>query len=262
MHWIGAVGRLTLSFPLYLYALTLFTLRALSPWQAGRLRFNLASYRTLLGQLIFTGIDALPVLSLLALGVGMAVTLPLILALQPLMDPAEIITLLIRVVVYELATLLTAVILLVRTASAIVVDLGGMKLHRELEALEMLGVRTHTIFLAPRILGVGLAQMLLATYCAGLALVSGLLLLALVEHVGYLSFLHDVARAFHPLELLFFLLKNLAFGLLMASIACYHALQVEHSPTELPQQTQRALIYALSWIFVFNGVMALLSWTS
>ncbi len=256
--WLGAVGSWVLSFPRYLFELTLFIQRALNPWQSGRLRLNPASLRTLVGQLIFSGVDALPVISLLALASGLAITAPALLTLQGIGDRSEVVELLVRLLVYELATLLTMVVLLVRTGSAIAVDLGGMKLRRELEALELLGININRFLVAPRLLGVALAQMVLSIYFALIALISGVVFLSLTQHAGYLSYLTDLALALHPYDLLVFMTKNLLFGLMIAAIACQHALRVEKSPTELPQQTQKALIHALSLIFLLNAVFTLL----
>ena len=256
-NWLGAIGSWVLGLPRYLFELILFIQRALNPWQEGRLRLNPASYRTLVGQLIFSGVDALPVITLLALASGLAITAPALLTLQGIGDRSEVVELLVRLLVYELASLLTTVVLLVRTGSAIVVDLGGMKLNRELEALELLGMNINRFLVAPRLLGVALTQMVLAIYFAVLALVSGIAFLALTQHAGYFSYLADLALALHPYDLLVFMSKNLLFGLMIAAIACQHALRVQKSPTELPQQTQQALVNALSLIFLLNAIFTL-----
>ena len=70
----------------------------------------------------------------------------------------------------------------------------------------------------------------------------------------YLLILLD---AFTPPELLVFLLKNLLFGLIMGAVACFHGLQVEKSITELPQQTQQAIVNSLVLIFVFDGLFVI-----
>jgi len=256
--WLGALGHWLLALPRYLFDLTLFIQRALNPWQEGRFLLNKASRRTLTGQLIFSGVDALPVISLLAIASGFAITAPAIMTLQGIGDRSEVVELLVRLMVYELATLLTLVILLVRTGSAIAVDLGGMKLNRELEGLELLGININRFLLAPRLIGVALTQMVLAVYFATLALVSGVLLLGMMNHSGYYSYLTDIALALHPYDLLVFMGKNFLFGLLIAAIACIHALRVQRSPTELPQQTQKALINTLSLVFVLNALFTLL----
>ncbi len=250
----GLIGRQVLRPPKYLFELLLFTLRALNPRQQGQVRLNQASYRTLLGQLIFSGVDALPVIFLLALASGLAITTQIILTIQLIGDRAEVIDILIRVVIFELSTLLTAILLIGRSGSAITVDIGNMKLNRELEGLEMLGINLNHFLITPRILGSGLAQAVLAIFFAVVALTSGILVLAYTQNPGYLSYLSEVALSLHPYDLLLFLIKNLLFGVIIGSTACFHALRVGQSRTELPQQTQQAIVNSLSIVFVLNAL--------
>ncbi|MCC5854335.1 MAG: ABC transporter permease [Idiomarina sp.] len=254
----GFTGRQILRLPAYLFELLLFTLRALNPRQQGHFRFNQATYRTLLGQLIFSGIDALPVVTLLALASGLAITTQVILTIQMIGERAEVIDILVRVIIFELSTLLTAILLIGRSGSAITVDLGNMKLNRELEGLEMLGINLNHFLVTPRVIGTGLAQAILAIYFAVIAIISGVIMLSYTEHAGYLSYLPEIATSIHPYDLIVFVVKNLVFGILIGAIASYHALRVGQSRTELPQQTQQAIVNSLSIIFVLNALFILL----
>jgi|SRR5690554_1656638 len=254
----GFLGRQVQRPPKYLFQLLLFTLRALNPRQQGHIRLNQASYRTLVGQLIFSGVDALPVITLLALASGLAVTSQIVLTIQLIADRAEVIDILVRVVVFELSTLFTAILLIGRSGSAITVDIGNMKLNRELEGVEMLGINLNHFLITPRVLGTGLAQAVLAVYFAFIALTSGILLLSYTQNAGYLSYLPEVALSLHPYDLLVFLVKNLLFGIIIGATSCFHALQVGQSRTELPQQTQRAIVNSLSIVFVLNACFILL----
>ena len=57
--------------------------------------------------------------------------------------------------------------------------------------------------------------------------------------------------------LVLFVIKNLVFGLIIAGTACFHALNVKDSATEVPQQTQRAIVNSLAMIAIFDGLLAL-----
>lgn len=257
IQFLGALGQFSLKLPRYLFNILLFTLRVLNPYQQGRVRINKASMRTLVNQLVFSGVDALPVISLLGIASGLAITAQVILTIQLIGERTEVIDILTRVVVYELSALLTAIVLIGRSGSAITVDLGNMKLNRELEGLEMLGMNLNRFLVTPRVVGTAVAQMILSIYFAFFSIASGVLFLAYTENPGYLNYLTDIANALHPKDLTLYLIKNLMFGALIGSIASYHALQVQHSRTELPQQTQRAIVNSLSIIFVLNALFIL-----
>ena len=256
--WPGIVGRQTLRIPYYLLELTIFILRALHDWRRVSHLVNRASYRSLVGQMIFSGIDALPTITLLALASGLAITSQTILTIQVIGERADVVDILIRLVVFELGTLLTATVLIGRSGSAIAVDLGNMKLHKEIEGLEMLGININHFLITPRLIGSALSQMVLAVYFSVLAIISGIMMLGITRHSGYLEYLSDITQAFHPYDLILFMVKNLFFGLLIGGIACFHAMNVQQSQTEVPQQTQRAIVNSLSLVFVLNALFTLL----
>ena len=54
-----------------------------------------------------------------------------------------------------------------------------------------------------------------------------------------------------------FVAKNLTFGFIIATTACYNGLWVNRSATEIPQQTTRAIVDCLIFIFIIEGMLAL-----
>jgi phospholipid/cholesterol/gamma-HCH transport system permease protein len=252
----GAIGRRTIQSLLYVVDLVVFVLHAMRGWGGRRGLFNRASYHAVIAQMIFTGIDALPAVSLLGLAVGAGITAQLIMLIQVVGTETDVINVLTQVVALELAPLLTAIIVIGRTGSAIAVDLGNMKLHREVEGLTLLGIDVQDFFISPRLVGVGLSQLILAVYFAVIAVVSGVLFSALLMSFSHLKYLIAIPLAFDPVALIGFVIKNLMFGLIIGASACYHGLHVGISPTEVPQQTQRAIVNSLVLIFLLDGLMA------
>lgn len=253
----GWLGRLVMRIVFYQVELTLFVGQALRDWRRHSSLLNRATYRSLVSQLIFTGIDALPTITLLSLAVGLSITAQLILMVQVFGSTADVVNLLSNLVALELGSLLTAIVLIGRSGSAIAVDLGNMKLRGEIEALELLGINVNHFFITPRLLGATIAQLVLAVYFSVLSVVSGVVFSAMLVSGGYLKYLTEIPLAFDPILLIIFIAKNLAFGLLIGAVASYHGLQVSRSVTEVPQQAQKAIVNALSLVFIFDGLLAL-----
>ncbi len=252
----GILGRRTIEGGLYLVDLTAFVLSVMKGWRRGRL-LNRATYSSVIGQTIFTGVDALPTVTLLSFIFGVSITAQLITILQAVGSESEVVDILTRVVALELGPLLTAIVVIGRSGSAIAVDLGNMRLNREMEGLELLGMDVNSFFITPRLIGVTVSQLVLAVYFSVFATVVGLGAGALFGSVGFFKYLVAIPLAFDPLHLLVFLIKNLAFGLIVGATACFHGLQVTVSSTEVPQQTQRAIVNSLTLVFILDGLMVL-----
>ncbi|HEX7964795.1 MAG TPA: ABC transporter permease [Gammaproteobacteria bacterium] len=255
----GWTGRRTLSVGSYLLELTVFVLRAFREWAQRRQVFNRATLQTLYGQIIFTGVDALPLVSFLGLAVGLSITSQMLKLATALGNEADVAALLTRIVGMELSSILTAIVLIGRSGSAIAVDLGSMKLRGEVQGLELLGINVNEFFVAPRIIGAGIAQFTLAVYFAVIALFGGVLINDLLTPGSSAHQLSKLAEAIAPEQVLLFGLKNLLFGITIAGTACYHGLRVRTSPTELPQQTQRAIVTSLVLVFAADGLLAVVS---
>lgn len=253
----GMVGRQVLRLPNYLIDLTVFIVQALRDWREASKLLNRATYSSLVGQVIFGGVDALPAITLLALASGLGIVSQFIITIQVFGETGDVVNVLTQVVALELGSLLTAIVLIGRSGSAIAVDLANMKLNREIEGLELLGINVNHFFIAPRLLGTMISQMVLAVHFSILSVVSGVVVTGLFVSAGYFKYLADIPLAFDPNDLVVFLLKNLVFGLLIGTIACFHGLRVRHSITEVPQQSQRAIVNSLSIIFILDGLIAM-----
>ena len=255
--FVAWTGRGTIRAGLFVLDLTVFIGKAIKASFGADEMTNRATRRALVAQLIFTGIDALPVLTLLALAIGVSITARILALGEALGTTGDVTRLLTSVVGMELGSLLTAFLLIARSGSAIAVDLGNMKLHREVEGLELLGIDLMDFFVAPRVLGVAVAQAVLAAYFYMVALFGGVVMSGLLFNRHHLSYLRPLALQFDLGQTIIYATKNLLFGLIIAGTACFRALAIGVSPTEVPQQTQRAIVTSLVLVFVIDGLFAL-----
>jgi len=254
---VDFIGRKAIDAVLYIVKLFSFTLSSLFSWRSKE-NLSRINRRPLVSQIIFGGVDALPTISIISLAIALSVTAQFILLLQTFTTEREVIQVISQIVAQELAPLLTAIILIGRSGSAIAVDLGNMRLHNEIRGLELLGIDIQHLFVLPRILGLAFSQFTLAVYFSGIVMVGGIIFSALLDSPSNYKYLFILIEAFTPYELLIFLIKNLLFGLIIGAVACFHGLRVELSVTELPQQTQQAIVNSLVLIFVFDGLIAFL----
>ena len=253
---LGWTGRRTIYAALYLLDLTVFIQQAIRDAFKRGIRMDRSTYRTLITQLLFSGVDALPIISLLAVATGIIFTSNLIHLTSTFTTEADIIGTLAYLITFEIGPLLTAFILIGRSGSAMAVDLGYMQLNREIESLALLGINVNDLLISSRLIATAIAQLVLATYFSGIALYGGVAFASVLYSPTYLFYLEKVLVSQSPLILLLFIFKNLIFGLIISGAACFHALQVRTSANELPQQTQRAIVNSLAIIMLFDLLLA------
>ncbi|NOQ36307.1 MAG: ABC transporter permease [Methylococcaceae bacterium] len=209
-------------------------------------------------QIIFSGVDSLiPTLLVMSITVAFSVTAQLIITFQTFGSEKEVINLLIHFVAFELSPLLTAIILICRSGSAVAVDLGNMKINKEIRSLELLGVDVMVYLVFPRLLGISISQTALAVYFSTLSLVLGIFFSVFLESASNFKYFFILIESIAPLELVAFLVKNIFFGLIIGANACFHGLRVQVSVTEVPRETQQAIVHSLVMIFLLNALFIL-----
>ena len=251
---VERTGHLAIASVLYLIKLSAFIYQTLLPGNSTD-HGKRISRRPVISQVIFSGIDALPAITIISLAIALSVTAQFILVLQSVTPEKEVIQALTQIVALELAPMLTAIILIGRSGSAIAVDLGNMRVHQEIQGLELLGINIKQFFVLPRILGMAFSQFTLAVYFSGIVMVGGIIFSAVLHSPSNYKYLLILIDSITPYEILLFLIKNLLFGIIIGATACFHGLRVEQSITEVPQQTQQAIVNSLVLIFIVDGLL-------
>lgn len=259
MNFFGWIGQHCTNILLYIIDISYFLTRSLSIWQAHRHVFNKAVYSNLIGQIIFIGVDALAMISFLAILIGVGVTSQLIYIMQAITGASHLTEILARLVISELGPIITAVILVGRSCSAITVDLGNLKVRGEIEPVEYLGINVDDYFVVPRIASMVISQITLALYFSFIMILSGVFFSAFIYHHSAQESLMALLNMMSVSMVILFMGKNLFFGLVIGAMACFHGLSVENSPTQVSEQMQKAVVRSLIFLFLADGYFLLLT---
>ena len=145
MKFFDWMGHRCIELFLYVIDLTYFLVRSLSVWQPHRNVFNRAVYSAFLDQLILTGINAIAIITFLAMFVGIVIASQLVFIMASITGARDLVEILARLILSEMGPLITGFIIIGRSCSAIVVDLGNTKVSGEIEPLKYLGINRGSI---------------------------------------------------------------------------------------------------------------------
>ena len=219
---------------------------------------NIAIRSVLLKQMYFSGLEATKIVLLLALILG-TVIVSQVVGLVGTNNGSLTGKVLVWVVFRELGPLLTAIIVIARSGTAIATELGAMKLNGELETLELMGIPPERYLILPRIAGVMTAVIVLTVYFVITAFLGGFLFSYFVHHIPYSQFVQGILASLGPLEAVVLGIKSASFGLAIPLICCQSGLSVGTSATEIPQAATRAVINSLFTVFMLDGVITFAS---
>lgn len=238
-----------------LMAMTYLALRGALLDQSQGLRDD---FRVISAQIYFTGWQALPITSLLALGAGGFVILQSSFQLS-LMGGKEMIgNMMIAIIVRELAPLLVAMIVIARSGTAVASELGNMRVNKEIQALEVMGINPLSYIVFPRIIGGVISTLCLGFYFNITAIFGGYLTTFLFNNMPFSFYVDSLAQAVTGADVALFFLKNSFSGAAIFIVSSYQGLSVERSPHEVPQVTTKAVLHSLMFVMFFNFTLTAL----
>ena len=212
-----------------------------------------------LRQVYFTAVQALKVVAVISLALGTVIIVQIGTQLSFLGGGTEfIVPILVLVLFREVGPLLTAIIVIGRSGTAIATELGNIVIAHELEAMEVMGINPVYFIVTPRIIGVTVAVICLTIVFITVGLLGGFWVSKLILPITFPAFLRELEIALTPNDLLFAFLKSLIFGLLIGLTCTYYGLTVRHSLIEVPQAATRGVVSAMLFCFGTNALLTVL----
>lgn len=253
---INSLGRFFLVRVLLLIAIVSMLMTAFRNAIIAFTQGTVAIRMVLLRQLYFTGFDAANIIVVIAVIIGTVI----IAQIQSLVGDNGSLTgkILVWVVLRELAPLLTAIIVVARSGTAIAAELGAMKINGEIESIEMLGISADSYLVMPRIFGVTASIVILTVYFVLTVFVGSFIVASIGWHIPYDQFFQGIMASLGLKEIVMLFSKSLFFGLFISSTCCWYGLSVGQSATEIPQAATHAVMTSLFTVFVLDGVITYL----
>jgi phospholipid/cholesterol/gamma-HCH transport system permease protein len=189
-----------------------------------------------------SGKQMLPMFFFISAVLGLVVIGQTISLLQKVGATVYLGPIMVTVVVRELGPLLTAMLVLARSGTRNVIELGTARALGEVEALEALRIDPIHYLVMPRVIGMAMVVFSLTIYFIIGTLVSGYLF-AFVTNLPLRpdEYLHQVTDALKGLDFVILAIKSSLFGAVIAVITCYHGLALPMRLEEVSQATIRAV---------------------
>ncbi len=209
-------------------------------------------------QIFFTGVEALKIITIIALLLGGAVIIESYTQISKVGHGSLIGTILVVVIVRELAPLITAFIIIGRSGTAIATEISYMTLNHEISAIEMMGINPLRFIVLPRLAGVAAAIFCLSFYFNAVALFGGYIFARFIVQYPFASYLKDLSASLGFWDITVSGIKCFLFGLVVATICCYRGFSVRFSFTEIPQVTTKAVVMCIYMCFLMNIIITAL----
>jgi len=216
------------------------------------------AFRVLVLQILFTGVESLGIVSLIALSIGAVIIVEGGTILPRFGQTSLMYSILIIVITRELGPILTAFIIIARSGTAIATELGNMVVSHEIEAYISVGINPVSYLVVPRVLGVTISMVALTIYFNFFGLFGSFLVSQLVKPVPFLEYFRALLRALQLRDILSLIVKSFVFGIIVSVVATFQGFKVNVSVTEIPRAAIRAVGQGFVLCFLADALITLI----
>lgn len=208
-----------------------------------------------LRQVYFTGVTAATGVVLRASALGVLIIAITIDVLDADVDLA--VKILLLVVFRELGPLAAAVVVILRSGTAMSAEVAMMRVSGQTRALRHLGIDLYDYLVVPRVAAAMLATLVLTFYIQCLAVLGGLVLSPFIIDASFTELTGRLFELFTPVDFLYSTLKALLFGYAIAICCCYHGLNPpDLTQNGVPKVVTRAVTQSAMLVLTINAVFA------
>lgn len=212
---------------------------------------------SLVANLDHSGFQAVPIVMLLCFMVGAVVAFLGATVLENF--GAQVFT--VHLVTYsflrEFATLLTAILIAGRTASAYTAQLGSMKVNEEIDALKASGVDPMSVLVLPRVLSLVIAMPILTFLGMIAGITGGMLVSAVAMDISPRLFFDIINESVDVRHFLIGIGKAPFLAVVIAITGCLEGFKVSGSAESVGQHTTTSVVKCIFLVILLDALFAI-----
>jgi phospholipid/cholesterol/gamma-HCH transport system permease protein len=216
-----------------------------------RERFRL---RAALDELHYIGVQALPIVALIAVMMGLILAFQSAYTLEKLGAEQYVANLVAVALTRELGPVITAIVVAGRSGSSIAAEVATMKVQEELDALKVMGLDPVAFIVAPKLLAMVVAIPLLTAFADVLGILGGLACGVLALDIPAVQYLARTQEALVLKDFWSGLLKSGIFGVIIVTVGAFCGLEVTGGAAGVGRGTTRAVVLSIFLVIVADLV--------
>jgi phospholipid/cholesterol/gamma-HCH transport system permease protein len=244
----GYIGRKTILSMNHLFNLSAFAYRLL------QLIFNRSVHGrkvvrwAIVEQIYFTGVQALPIIIPVSLITGSI----LISQFTWVSEEYDLGKIILTLIVREFGPMITAFIVILRSTSAVTIEVCYMNILNEIDSIEMAGIDPMQLISVPRLVGITISILSLFIVFDLISIIGGYGVVWAGTYIPMGDFLSQVGKAFTISDIFVGIIKAICFGITITVVSLYHGFSSNRQMTQIPPSTSRAAIECFISCIVIN----------
>src|SRR5262249_2742889 len=228
---------------------TLRALRSALPFVGNPYR-----WRASVGQMLQIGVDALPMVALMAICTGFILAMQGASELRRFCAINYVIDLVAVGFTRDLGPLLTAIAVSGRSGSAFAAEIGTMKVTEELDSLRVMALEPIEFVLAPKYVAALVSVPCLSIVSNVCGILAGGLFMFFSTHLSLQFYLQYVFTSIELRDVFSGLIKSLAFATIIVHVGCLEGFRVRGGPDAVGRSATAAVVKSTFLVIVADVV--------
>lgn len=215
------------------------------------------SFKSLLREIIFIGIDSFPLVSLISFFIGMIIAFQTAYQLQKFSSEIQLATLVALSLVRELGPVIGSLIVAARSGASITAGIGSMKISEQVDALEAFGVSPVDYLVVPKFISLLICMPLLVIYADCLGIFGGYIVGSTKFGIPFGLYFRMTFDALSTKDIISGLIKSISFGSIIAFISCYEGLR-PYSSADVSVSVTNSVVRSFMLIIILDCILTAL----
>ncbi len=246
--------------PLFLKVKNILSFIGLVIQSMGRFITGRAQYRRqdLILLLQKAGVEALPIISLISLLIGLIIAF--VGAVQLTLFSAEIYTANIvgLAMVREMGCMMTGVIVTGRTGASYAAEIGAMQSNEEIDAYKTMGIDPIDFLVLPRVLALVLMMPLLCIYSDIVGIIGGYLTGLKMFNFSWIEYFTQTKSSIKVTDVYVGISKSVFFGFIIAVTGCLYGINSGRSSIAVGKATTGAVVSGIVSIIIVDSIFTII----
>jgi len=203
---------------------------------------NRNRWRSAIGQMLAVGVDAFPMVGVMAVCAGFILAMQGASELRRFGAMEFVVDLVTIGFTRELGPLLTAIAVSGRSGSAFSAEIGSMVITEEMDALRTMGIDPLEFVLAPKYLAALIVLPCLTILSNACGILAGGAFMRLSTNMAFGVYLRDVAHSMALRDVITGLVKSVAFATIIVHVGCLEGFRVHGGPDAVGRSATSAVV--------------------
>jgi phospholipid/cholesterol/gamma-HCH transport system permease protein len=203
---------------------------------------NRNRWRSAIGQMLAIGVDAFPMVGVMAVCAGFILAMQGASELRRFGAMEFVIDLVTVGFTRELGPLLTAIAVSGRSGSAFSAEIGSMVVTEEIDALRTMGIDPLEFVLAPKYLAALIVLPCLTILSNACGILAGGAFMRLSTDMAFGVYLRDVFHSMVLRDVITGLVKSVAFAMIIVHVGCLEGFRVHGGPDAVGRSATAAVV--------------------